>query len=193
MIGQQIVGATIVFLSPIICLAQTPSGQAQPSIAQDQTQQKVVTSSDNRTAAVPLLNGLKPATVPEGDGAWVVQIATSGGLLGSGKGNIEVTSVGGLACTGTKLAEGKQLVAEALQPVAQLVAAVRSDEWKPPLKRTRSHCNDCYRTALVLSRREADGTVKLYTARWDDVTKGQVAQEALQLYERVMTVAACQQ
>src|SRR5688572_1878222 len=37
-----------------------------------------------------LMGAFKPAELPEGDGAWVVQVVTRGGFAGGGRGDVTV-------------------------------------------------------------------------------------------------------
>ena len=161
------------------------------SFAQQTDELKTVSKCDNLTATTLLLNGASQVDVPKDVGAWTLQILTSGGIMGNGKGDLVLTSAGNFSRNQSSLAESKPFTSEALQPLAELVSKIQiSEQVKPFVQQisqtsNTSLCSDCYKTTFVLSRREADGKVKTFVATWDAVTKTQVAEEVLQIYESV--------
>ena len=161
------------------------------SFAQQTNESKTISKCENLTATTLLFNGASPVDVPEGAGAWAVQILTTGGILGNGKGDLVLTSAGNFSRNQSLLTESKPFTFETLQPTAQLISKVQiSEPVKPFLQQisqssNASLCSDCYKTTFILSRREADGKVKTFVATWDAVTKTQVAEEVLQIYESV--------
>ena len=123
--------------------------------------------------------------LPEG-AAWAIQIITSGGFGGTIERKI-VTSNGELACddaTSTAL-----LAPQALSSLSKLVAEARSFEHNQKIN--LSVCKDCRRAAIMLSRREADGTIKTYSATWDETTRAEVSEAMRQIYDKVGALDSC--
>ena len=176
-------------LSTVISFAQTHKEQGQPSSTEhDKVQKQRTVVLSNETVVTTLrLSGVVPVAVPEGEAAWAVQVITRGGFSGTGKGTVTVTSAGIFACDRATARESKLLAPEVVQSVSQLVAGVRP--FAQQSQQLISLCRDCYETTLVLSRREADGAVRTYIARWDDVTEGEVAEDVQEIYENVIKLA----
>ena len=183
-----------VLLLSAFSLAQSQSGQAPESAAQDKTsKQKPVSSGDDRVMTIVLLSGVAPVAVPDGAGAWAVQINVGGGFAGTRSDKVTVTSAGDVTCNGAKSSAGNLLPTN-LEVLSQLVVAVRpnastSDQLD---LRPSSMCSDCFNTTLTLSRREANHKVKTYMTAWDTVTRARVPKDLDQLYETVVRLAACQ-
>lgn len=122
---------------------------------------------------------------------WKARIMTNGGIMGNGKGNMVFTSEGNFSSDGIALT-GKSFDSETLQRMAQIVSKAQMPEqvksFLPQINHTSkiSLCKDCYTTTLILSRREADGQVKTLIETWDITTKGQVAEDVLQIYESII-------
>ncbi|MEJ7575946.1 MAG: hypothetical protein WKF74_02955 [Pyrinomonadaceae bacterium] len=166
------------------------------SFAQQTDEQNTVSKCGSLTATTLLLNGANQVDVPEGEGMWTVQIITSGGILGNGKGDLALTSKGNFSQSLNSLMESKLLTSETLQPLAQLIAKAKIPEQVKPFiglasqTSSTSLCSDCYKTTFILSRREADGKIKTLVATWDATTKTQVAEEVLQIYESIQNLTA---
>lgn len=180
----------------LICTIAVLLLSAVFSFAQQTDESKTVSKCDNLTATTLLLNGASPVDVPEDIGAWAVQILTTGGILGNGKGDLVLTSAGNFSRDQISLTESKPFTLETLQPTAQLIAKVPiSESVKPFVQQisqssNASMCSDCYKTTFILSRREADGKIKTFVATWDAVTKAQVSEDVLQIYESVVNLVA---
>lgn len=166
------------------------------SFAQQTDKQNTVSKCGDLTATTLLLNGANQVDVPEGEAVWKVRIITSGGILGSGKGNVALTSKGNFSFSLNSLTESKLLTSETLQPLAQLIAKAQIPEQVKPSISPASQissislCSDCYTTTFILSRREANGKIKTLAATWDITTKAQVAEEILQIYESLQNLIA---
>lgn len=128
-----------------------------------------------------------PVVMPQGAAAWAIQIITSGGFGGTIERKV-VTSAGELTCDDSTTTD-TSLAPQTLRSLSKLVAEARSFERNQKI--SASVCKDCRRAAIMLSRREADGTIKTYSATWDETTRAEVAEAMLQLYENVGALDSC--
>jgi len=132
-------------------------------------------------------------TVPPGENAWVVQINTGGGLMGTTSDSLIITSAGDVTCNGAKPATGNLSTSE-LQGLSKLVAALSLGSAVPFDQRTRepiSLCSDCPRATLALSRREAKNKIKTYLTAWDAVTFALLPEDLTHLFENASRVLPC--
>lgn len=108
------------------------------------------------------------AAVPDGRDAWVLQVTTTGGVMGTGSraGNFAVTSEGRITCDVSDCAPS--VPRAELSRLRDRLARVDASHWPgvPPVAEQLSFCRDCLRTTLTLRRREGD-VVTLYAASWD--------------------------
>ena len=185
--------ATVVLLLSAFSLAQSQSVQAPTSsAAQDKTsKEKPASSGDGRETTMVFPGEAAQVAVPDGEGAWAVQISSGGGFAGTNPDSITVTSTGNFTCNGAKSSAGNLLPTD-LETLSQLVAALHPNASRSD-QRPTSMCNDCYGTTLTLSKREANQKVKTYLTAWDTVTRAQVPKDLAQLYETVVKLAACPQ
>src|SRR2546423_12280952 len=93
----------VVLLLPAFSLAQSQSSQAPASsAAQDRTSKEKKASGDDRVTTIVFPSGVAQLAVPDGEGAWSVQINFGGGFAGTNSDRITVTSTGSFACYRTK-------------------------------------------------------------------------------------------
>lgn len=126
--------------------------------------------------------------MPEGKGAWAVQVLTTGGFAGRGRGDVAVYSDGRVTCTPPAGPCAEKRPAGALAPLSRLVAAARPSKWK--VKAAPAVCNDCFVMQLVVRRRESHGRAKTYTLSWDESNTAGVPAEALRIYEAAVALAS---
>ena len=128
---------------------------------------------------------LKPPKLPEGEGAWVVLVISRGGILGVGRGDVALNSLGEVVCKPEKACAGPPR-AGALKSLSEAAVALatKKAEIKPG-----SACNDCYSTMLTLQRREPDGKVRTYAFHWDDLSAAQLPADVLRLYDAATAAA----
>jgi hypothetical protein len=123
----------------------------------------VINARDLQPAPPAALAGL-----PGGSGAWVLQLTTSGGVMGTGSrtANFAVTSDGRLACEVSDCAGS--LPRSALSGLIDKLARLDTSLWPglPSVAGQTTLCRDCLRTTLTLRRREGE-VVAVYTASWD--------------------------
>jgi len=122
--------------------------------------------------------------------SWTVQIISSGGLVGTGRGNLTITSQGHLFWNTRENQCNVKLGDDVLQMLTKTAFSANASKWN---ERTSSFCADCYVTTIVLQRREPGGIVKTYIASWDDTTAGKISEELRKLYDTFMTHEGCKQ
>lgn len=134
-----------------------------------------------------------PLTVldlPDGNGAWVLRVETSGGFGGRGQGAITLSSAGALACAAVPSCPAR-LDPEAQRSLTTLIARVPLAS--PPPRRdlpATGVCNDCITTMLTLRRRDAQGVDQVVGYSWNEVTAASVPGEVLRLRAAAFAVAA---
>jgi hypothetical protein len=122
--------------------------------------------------------------------SWVVQIITRGGFAGKGKGDLTITSQGHLVWNEIKNQCNVKLRDDVLQMLTQTAFSADASKWAGRSSRV---CSDCYVTAIVLQRREGDGTGRMYIAYWDDATAGKISEGLRKVYDTFMTHKGCNQ
>jgi len=122
--------------------------------------------------------------LPAGNGAWTVQVVTSGGFLGTGDGNFTISSEGKIACS-SEMRCPKEFKPSDLQPLVEIIQSATRPVPRPPLM---SFCHDCITRTITISRRDSSGMLHAYTASWDDTTRGNVPQEVLRIYDVVVAL-----
>src|SRR5262245_21806508 len=120
--------------------------------------------------------------LPGGEGAWVVQIFTAGGFLGSGGGDFGVTSTGRIVCSIPEMRCPKVVEPSELRSLVEMipVASLPSTLMQPSV----SFCSDCLRRTIVI-RWRSNGMEHTRTASWDDLTRSNVPRAVIQLYDAV--------
>jgi hypothetical protein len=128
--------------------------------------------------------------VPAGDGNWTIQIVTTGGFDGRGKGNVTVSSFGKLLCSLTVRSCPDSLTTKTLQPLTQMLAAANPASWNNPGDSAilAALCNDCYTTRVILSRREA-GQLQVVSFTWNDVTRNNIPSDVLRMTDLAFSLA----
>ena len=162
--------------------AQKPKTELQrPNSAQVQ----------NPPDALPGVSGeFLEVELPPGANSWSVQIISRGGLDGTGKGNLTITSQGHLVWNAAENQCNAKLGDDVLQALTQTAYSANASKWS---EQTSGFCADCYVTSIVLQRRERGGKGKTYMASWDDITAGKISEELRKLYDTFMTHKECKQ
>jgi hypothetical protein len=164
-------------LFPAIAVAQAAPGVPVPRPAPS-----IINARDLQPAPPAVL-----AALPDGSGAWVLQMTTSGGVMGTGSrtANFTVTSEGRLACEVSDC-PGSLPRAE-LSGLIDRLARLDTSLWAgmPSVAEQTTLCRDCLRTTLILRRREGE-VVAVYTASWDPTQK--VAQSLRDLANEVRSL-----
>jgi hypothetical protein len=115
---------------------------------------------------------------PEGEGAWMLQVISRGGLTGRGTGDLVIVSNGIV-----KQMNGGHLERMApgeLRTLAQRIRGTDRSRWT--IGSRLGSCNDCFATLIVLTLREPDG-IHTYAAFWDATTRGRIPADVLQIHD----------
>ena len=195
--------APTIVLAVFIILSCAPPGLAQKGTDKSQPPPAGVAEEEERKwaelneslnatkrASEASLEVPRPAELPKGKGAWVLQLVTRGGFAGGGKGDLTVSSLGGVDFTQAGAVCRQELPAEALRSLAGVVAAAKTTGWKAA---QTGVCRDCYVTIMLLRRREADGRVRSHLFHWDDVTASKVPEDVLRLHDTALALASVRQ
>ena len=118
--------------------------------------------------------------LPEGNGGWVLQVVTRGGLDGQGKGDLWITSKGELNCSRKEMSCAREVAKKTADVLTQGIRAVTPAIWNSPGSNTL--CPDCLVTTMRVAIRSNDGSVQTFEATWDITTQGHVPEELLRLY-----------
>jgi hypothetical protein len=121
--------------------------------------------------------------LPDGDGAWVLQVISRGGLTGRGAGDVIVISDGRVA----RLNGDTAVQLERLGPLAQRIRRTSASQWTVGSRLSR--CNDCVATLIVLTVRERDGVVHTYWSFWDSATLAGIPEDVRQIHESALKIS----
>jgi hypothetical protein len=153
-------------------------------------QQNPKTSSDSTYVInLPGRISVNPIPLPEGDRAWAVQIVTTGGFTGKGRGNVTLTSDGTIQRFGPDGSCSIKLPDDTMKALTETVFAANST-YNTDGSVDRQICADCIVTALVVTRRKSGGDETLASS-WDDATQAKVAADLLNIYQAVMANKDC--
>jgi hypothetical protein len=119
--------------------------------------------------------------LPEGNGAWVVRVVTTGGLMGIGSGDFTFSSEKKIMCS-AQIQCPKEFKASDLQP---LIEGIQPDILLPVVP-VVSLCRDCITRTMTIRRRDPSGLEQTFTASWDDTTKARLPREVIQIYDAVV-------
>jgi hypothetical protein len=120
--------------------------------------------------------------LPDGNGAWLIQVVTRGGILGTVQGDISVTSEGKFLCTKPDQGCPGNLKVPELQTLVEMIQPGRLQIFPVSL------CSDCITSTIVISRRDAMGSVHTYTATWDITTKSRLPADVMRIYDALAAV-----
>ncbi len=117
---------------------------------------------------------------------WSLQLTTSGGLTGLGRGNLSVNNEGKFSCSQTNRQDVRKgvegtLNPRQLQPISDAVAKVSPKEWNKPGLNVAAP--DAYGYKLEL-RMGTD--VKVFTVQWYDNTSDQLPEDLKKLSQVLM-------
>ena len=166
--------AGVVVVLACLCASQTVAAQTSTTT----TQQPPPTI---QVAAQTL-------TPPDAPGSWVLQVISQGGIMGTGAGDFVIASDGTLSCLNVRAQCPTALAVSSLRQLEAGMRSAVSDVWQvfPP----SSLCRDCLTTTLILTSRNADGTLSVMRAGWDPTTRSRLAAAIVQLHD--LTLRAVQ-
>ena len=125
--------------------------------------------------------------LPEGDGAWVVRIETSGGFTGRGAGSITASSVGEVLCVQVASCADR-LLPETSRALTRLISTLPPGDQASPVTGRRGVCNDCITTTMTVRRRTREGErVQRYV--WDSSTASAIHEEVRRLHSAIVALS----
>jgi hypothetical protein len=122
--------------------------------------------------------------LPEGNGAWLVQISTTGGILGTGVGDVAVSSERKIQCS----REMKCPDAFNLSDVQPFVKIIQTLTLPIPYPAGVSLCRDCITRTIKISGRDSMSVLHSYASTFDETTKGNLPPDVAKLYDAVVAL-----
>lgn len=133
---------------------------------------------------------ITPISVPAGENAWAVQIVSSGGYSGKGRGNLTLASDGILYWNGADGGCSRKLSGETMNALTKVVLAadlsVSSKE-----QSTVGFCADCYTTSMIVQHRGVAEVIRALRVHWDDSNQTTIPADILAVYEALMAQRGC--
>ena len=136
--------------------------------------------------ALILLFGLAQSTVPlprlalpEGNSSWVIQVISTGGLLGNGSGDFAISSEGKAVCN-LQLRCPADFKPSDFQPLLEKIGTIELPVTALPIV---SLCRDCITRTMTISHRDSAGVLHIYSVSWDDTTKDKLPQQIIRIYD----------
>jgi hypothetical protein len=131
------------------------------------------------------MGSLHAIPLPDGDGAWVLQVISRGGFTGRGAGDVVVISDGRVR---RPRGGAESLRAEAIGSLRERIERTPPGLWT--LGSRLSKCNDCVATLVVLTVRERGGFVHTYSSYWDATTLAGIPDDVRQIHRDAMNLSA---
>jgi hypothetical protein len=186
----------VVLILSYLCFAQESSNKTQPSSSAQKTETELqkpklrpLSQVGNPTPAIPAAFGpIQKIELSPKENSWAVQIMSRGGIIGIGRGDLVITSQGNLVWNGVENRCNAKLGDDVLQTLTQTVFSASASGWG---RKTGGFCADCYMSAIVLQRREADGVERAYVAYWDDATAALIPADLRKVYDTFMSYKGC--
>jgi hypothetical protein len=159
-----------------------------------QTTQNYRVQQENKDSRNPIMLPKRPAVtpigVPAGDNAWAVQIVSSGGFSGSGRGDLTLASDGILYWNGADGGCSRKLAEETMNALTRIVLAADLSVSSKDLL-AGAFCADCYVTSMIVQHRGAAETISMARMTWDDPNQSRVPADFLTIYETLMAQRGC--
>ncbi len=166
---------------------QESSSNTNPKTQQFQQENRNATHPEVLLKA-PHTIAVSPQALPPGDNVWMVQILSSGGFAGSGRGDLTLTSEGILTWSGADGSCGRKLTDDkAMQALAKIVLAANAPATGDE-KLLSGMCFDCY---VTTKRRGTGGVVNATRVSWDDASQAQVAADLVSIYNAAIAYKGC--
>jgi hypothetical protein len=154
----------------------------------------------NLEAQAPVLpapqEDVAAASTPDSRAQWTVEILTSGGLDGQGRGGFRVTSAGEFACNSTtpctrQIQKPTLKSLESFIIAANLPPTLQIPDRNLPIRiqTSPSVCSDCIVTTLYLLIRDSKGIQWIYTASWDLTTQSSIPPDFRQIFQAAAELA----
>jgi hypothetical protein len=158
------------------------------------------TTKLNLEAQTPVLpspqENVAAAPIPDSRAEWTVEVLTSGGLNGLGRGGFSVTSAGEFACSGTTPCT-RQIPKPTLKSLEDFINLVnlpptlRIPDPNLPIRipASPSVCSDCVVTTMYLRIRDSKGILWIYTASWDVTTQSSIPLDFRRIFQSAVELA----
>ena len=149
---------------------------------------------ENKDSKNPIILPNKPSVtpiaVPAGDNGWAVQIVSSGGFSGKGRGDLTLASDGILYWKGADGGCSRKLVDEIMNALTKVVL---SADLSVPSRELSAggFCADCYVTSIIVQHRAGAEAVRAARVTWDDPNQSKVPSDILTIYETLMAQRGC--
>jgi hypothetical protein len=174
--------------SASVCLGQKGKDKPPPTVDEENEKLRQSYEWTVPVGELVLLRALARVELPEGKDSWVVQVVTSGGFTGRGRGDVTLTSAGVVTCSPAVVVPcADKLSPASLESLSKLIASANPKRWQD---RPGGACSDCYGTLLALQRRDAKGRAESYKVYFDDTTLALMHEEVKQIYAQVFILAA---
>ncbi|HEY6400278.1 MAG TPA: hypothetical protein VI479_02640 [Blastocatellia bacterium] len=188
----------VVLILSYLCFAQESSNKTPPSSSAQKTETESQKpklrpnlQSGNPTPALPPAFGpIQKIELSPKENSWAVQIMSRGGIIGTGRGDLTITSQGDLIWNGVENRCNAKLGDDVLQILTQTVFSASASGWG---RTTSGFCADCYMFAIALQRREAGGIERTYFAYWDDAAAARIPADLRKVYDTFMSYKGCKQ
>jgi len=144
-------------------------------------------SAAGQSAEVPpvFMGTVQAIPLPDGDGAWVLQVVSRGGLTGRGAGDVVVISDGRVSGLSGATAPPRR---EVFASLSERIERTPPSLWT--LGSRLGRCNDCVSTLVVLTVRQRGGIVRTYSSFWDATTLAGIPEDVRQIHRSAMNLSA---
>jgi hypothetical protein len=130
------------------------------------------------------MGSIREVPVPDGDGAWVLQVISRGGFTGRGAGDVVVISDGRVSGLSGATAPTRP---EAFTSLRERIERMPPSVWA--LGSRLGKCNDCVSTLVVLTVRERGGLVRTYSSFWDSTTLAGIPDDVRQIHRSALNLS----
>jgi len=125
---------------------------------------------------------MRELALPPGNGAWLVQVVTSGGLSGAGGGDFSISSEGRIMC-GPELRCPAGFDAAMFDPLFDSINPDMLVLPQPGTVPVVSLCSDCIARRVFITHRNRNGIVHTFTVSFDVTTRSSVPPELMRIYD----------
>lgn len=182
----------MIAMSLAISLVSPSSFVPFPQTQSKQVQQEKEKKFPKHPTVLNVPTGIvvQPITLPPGDNVWSVQIVSRGGLTGSGKGDLTLSSDGMLIWSSTEGSCSSKLSEEVVKGLEKVVLDANPSAFSN-VRSATGVCADCYQTAMVVQHRTSSEAIRVSSASWEDVSQDKVPAEVMKIYESLMALKGC--
>lgn len=168
------------------------NGESARQAAQSYQGQQQQNKDVRNPKTLPNVPSVAPIGLPPGDNAWAVQILSSGGFSGKGRGDLTLASDGILYWNGPDGGCSRKLNDETMNALSKVVLAAdltvssREQEQAPV-----GFCADCYTTSMIVQQRGVAEVIRALRVSWDDANRTKVPADILAVHDSLMAQRGC--